>query len=65
MGVLLKVGHLVPSSIYDTKTAAGHFATGYRGGRFGRTPKPRGSVVVRPVGSKWGVFDRNPRMGGK
>ena len=62
MAKLLKIGRLVLGSIHDTKTAAGHFATGYRGGRFGRTPKPRGSVVVRAVGNKWGVFDRNPKQ---
>lgn len=60
---LLKVGRLLPGSVHDTKTAAGHFATGYRNARrrFGGIPKPPGSVVVRPVGEKWGVFDRNPK----
>ena len=50
---------LVPGSIQDTKTAAGHFATGYRNrkGRFGGVPKPRGSVKVAPVGRKWGVYE--------
>ena len=63
MARLLKVGRLITGSLYDTKTAAGHFATGYRNRRrrFGGTSKPIGSVVVRRVRDKWGVFDRNPK----
>ena len=56
-------GYLVAGSIYETKTAAGHFAKGYRGKRFGRQGKPLGSVKVRPVGKYWGVFDYDPQRG--
>jgi len=56
-------GRLVQGSIHETKTAAGHFATGYRGKRFGRVGKPRGSVKVQPVGKYWGVFDYEPQKG--
>lgn len=51
---------LLANSIHETKTAAGHFATGYRGRRWGRPGKPRGSVKVGKVGKYWGVFDKNP-----
>ena len=51
---------LLAHSISETKTAAGHFATGYRGRRFGRQGKPRGSVKVGKVGKYWGVFDKDP-----
>jgi len=54
---------LVATSVSPTKTAAGHFATGYRGSRFGKTRKPYGSVQVRPVGRYWGVFDSDPQRG--
>lgn len=56
-----KHGRLV--MVYETKTAAGHFATGYRGKRFGRPGKPPGSVKVEPVGKYWGVFDYDPQPG--
>ena len=56
-----KMGRLVEGSVHATKTAAGHFATGYRGARFGRIGKPRGSVKVQPVGQYWGVFDYDPQ----
>ena len=52
-----KKGKLV-SPIYETKTAAGHFAIGYRSKRFGSPGRPRGSVVVKQVGNGFGVFDR-------
>ncbi len=51
---------LVASSVSPTKTAAGNFATGYRGGRFGRPLKAPGTVTVGRVGRFWGVFDINP-----
>lgn len=54
---------LVSSSVYPTRTAAGHFAQGYRGKRFGRPGKPRGSVRVDRVGCGWGVFDYDPQPG--
>ena len=54
---------LVAHSIYETKTAAGHFAKGFRGKTFGRLGKPRGSVKVGKVGSCWGVFDSKPTPG--
>jgi len=57
---MLRQGRLLADSVYETKTAAGHFTKGYRGMRFGRQGKPRGSVVVAPVGPYWGVFDRDP-----
>jgi len=52
-----KESKLVPGSLYPTKTAAGDFAKGYRSTRFGRPKRPRGSVRVKKVGKKWGVFD--------
>ena len=57
---------LVNGSISATKTAAGHFATGYRNrkARWGGTPKPRGSVKVGRVGKCWGVFDYDPQPRG-
>ena len=58
---MLTKGRLVADSVYETKTAAGHFATGYRGRRFGRPGKPRGSVRVERVGKYWGVFDYDPQ----
>ena len=50
---------MVPHLIADTKTAAGHYATGYRNrrGRFGGKPKPRGSVKVARFGNKWAVYE--------
>lgn len=51
---------LLSNSIYETKTAAGHFAKGYRGKRFGSAGRPRGTVKVGRVGKYWGVFDINP-----
>ena len=51
---------LLSNSISGTKTAAGHFAKGYRGKRFGSAGKPRGTVKVGRVGRYWGVFDINP-----
>ena len=54
---------LVSDSVYTTRTAAGHFAQGYRGKRFGRQGKPRGSVRVDKVGRGWGVFDYDPQPG--
>jgi len=56
---------LVAGSIYETKTAAGHFAKGYRSKRFGKTGKPRGSVKVAKVGSYYGVFDCVPTLGSR
>jgi len=56
---------LVESSIYPTKTAAGHFAKGYRGKSFGRPGKPPGSVKVGKVGKYWGVFDYEPSPRGR
>ena len=55
----VKKGKLVKGLVAETKTAASDMATGYRNkkGCFGGTPKPRGTVKVRRVGSKWGVFD--------
>ncbi len=58
-----KIGKLIDGSIHETKTAAGHFAKGYRGSRFGKTAKPRGSIKVGPVGKFWGVFDHDPELG--
>lgn len=58
-------GKLVDGSIHETKTAAGHFATGYRSKRFGMPGRPRGSVRVGRVGKYWGVFDLAPRPGGR
>jgi len=55
-------GKLVEGSIFETKTAAGHFAKGYRGKSFGRRGMPPGSVVVRKVGKYWGVFDLKPAV---
>jgi len=54
-----KRGKRVPGLTADTRTAAGHMATGYRNreGRFGGKPKPRGSVKVKRVKSGWAVFD--------
>lgn len=56
-----KKGRLVKGLVADSKTGAGHLATGYRNvkGRFGGKPKPRGSVKVQRVGDKWGVFDHS------
>ena len=59
----MATGRLVAGSIHATKTAAGHFATGYRGKRFGRPGKPLGSVKVKKVGKYWGVFDYDPQPG--
>ena len=56
-------GKLVANSIYETKTAAGHFAKGYRSKRFGSLGRPRGSVKVGKVGKCFGVFDYQPRPG--
>jgi len=56
---------LVDGSIYETKTAAGHFAKGYRSKRFGSPGRPRGSVKVGKVGKYWGVFDYKPKPGGR
>ena len=58
-------GKLVDGSIFETKTAAGHFAKGYRGGRFGMPKLPPGSVKVGRVGKYWGVFDLNPKPRGR
>ena len=55
-------GKLVKNSIYQTKTAAGHFAKGYKGKSFGRPGKPVGSVKVKKVGKYWGVFDAKPHL---
>lgn len=52
---------LVADSVCTTRTAAEHFAHGYRGGRFGKPKKPRGSVRVDRVGRGWGVFDYDPQ----
>ncbi|MFO7995693.1 MAG: hypothetical protein R6U93_00870 [Dehalococcoidia bacterium] len=55
-----KQGKRVSGLTADTKTAAGHLATGYRNrkGRFGGKPKPPGAVKVKQVeGGKWAVFD--------
>jgi len=56
--------NLVAHSIYETKTAAGHFAKGFRGKSFGRPGKARGSVKVGKVGPYWGVYQitREPRV---
>ena len=50
---------LVDHLVADTKTAAGYYAIGYRNrrGRFGGTPKKRGTVKVKRVGRQWGVFE--------
>ena len=52
-------GKLVKGLTAETKTGAGHMATGYRNkaGRFGGKPKPPGTVKVVRVGNKWGVWD--------
>ena len=57
-------GKLVDGGIFETKTAAGHFAKGFRSKRFGSPGRPRGTVKVRKVGKYWGVFDYapSPRM---
>lgn len=55
-------GKLVNQSIHETKTAAGHFAKGYRSKRFGKPGKPAGSVRVGKVGKYWGVFDLKPHL---
>ena len=57
------VRKLVSGSVYQTKTAAGHFATGYRSKRFGFPGRPPGSVKVGKVGKYWGVFDYKPSPG--
>jgi len=59
MAKLKKRGKRVPGLTADTKTAAGHYAIGYRNkkGRFGGTPKPSGSVKVKRVKGGWAVFD--------
>ncbi|GAI42878.1 unnamed protein product [marine sediment metagenome] len=55
---------LAASSIFATKTAAGHFARGWRRrGRWAELQGPRGSVRVEPVGKYWGVFDYDPEPG--
>ena len=54
---------LVGNSIQLTKTAAEHFAKGYRSKSFGRTGKPRGTVTIGRVGKYWGVFDSDPQPG--
>ncbi|GAI74727.1 unnamed protein product [marine sediment metagenome] len=52
-----KKGKQVSPILFETKTAAGDFARGYRRGT-PRTPKsPRGTVKVQKVGSQFGVFD--------
>ena len=58
-------GKLIEGSIHETKTAAGHFATGYRSKRFGSPGRPRGSVRVGRVGKYWGVFDLAPSSRGR
>ena len=57
--VARRKGKLVPNLIADTKTAAGHYAKGYRNSkrRFGMPAKTRGTVKVERVGDKWGVVD--------
>tara|TARA_Y100000310_G_C20258729_1_gene612621 strand:- start:451 stop:627 length:177 start_codon:yes stop_codon:yes gene_type:complete len=56
---MAKKWRLVKHLVGDTKTAAGHYAIGYRNrkGRFGGTPKPPGTVKVKAIGKKWGVFE--------
>lgn len=54
---------LIAHSIHETKTAAGHFAKGFRGKHFGRPGRPRGTVKVGKVGKYWGVFDLKPEVG--
>jgi len=56
---------LIDQSIHETKTAAGHFLKGYRGGRFGVPKVKPGTVKVGKVGKYWGVFDSNPKPRGK
>ena len=56
-------GKLVKNSIYETKTAAGHFAKGFRGMSFGRPGRPPGTVRVGKVGRYWGVFHLKPERG--
>ena len=56
-------GKLVKSSIYETKTAAGHFAKGFRSKRFGAPGRPPGTVRVGKVGKYWGVFHLKPERG--
>ena len=51
---------LVAHSIYETKTAAGHFAKGFRSKRFGSPGRPPGTVKVGKVGKYWGVFHTKP-----
>lgn len=52
-----KAWKLISGSIYKTKTAAGDFARGYRGGRFGVPKVKPGTVKVAAVGPYFGVFD--------
>ena len=57
---------LVNGSVSATKTAAEHFAVGFRNrkGRWGGKPRPRGSVKVGKVGRCWGVWDYDPQPRG-
>lgn len=60
-----KVWKLIEDSIYETKTAAGHFLKGYRGGRFGMPKVKPGTVKVGKVGKYFGVFDCNEHPRGR
>lgn len=52
-------GKVVPNLIADTKTAAEHYARGYRNSkkRWGKPAKVRGTVKVEQIGGKWRVVD--------
>jgi len=57
--VARRKGKQIPTLIADTKTAAGHYAKGYRDSKRRRLglPATRGTVKVQRIGDKWGVFD--------